>query len=192
MDKQSFIKEYNIRDALPINPSTRAVPAEGFAQAIEEFINLQFRGVARAKSEVVSYAAVMVCTEYVAYFFKTLLTEIYGRCFLNVALSSSPTRLSIIIDADGELPLSEKQVRNLTRLARSARMNVFIGTKTIRLSIHFADAVRMRIYAISVNDGRRIMLGKLVELFYSGELIDTEKPKNLLDPRPKRRRSRST
>ena len=133
----------------------------------------------------------MVCTEYVAYFFKTLLSEIYGRCFLNIAMSSSPTHLSIDVEADGALPLDDRQIRNLIRLARNARMNITVDESAIRLRLKFADDVRMRIYAISVNDGRRIMLGKLVELFYSGEVIDVEKPKGLLDPRRKKRGSRA-
>ena len=35
MDKKQFVKEYNIKDAVPLDPSLRVLPAEGFAQAIE-------------------------------------------------------------------------------------------------------------------------------------------------------------
>ena len=190
MNKKDVITEYEIRDALPIDPSSSPVPAEGFALAIEDFINTKFRGVASARSKVVSYAAVMVCTDYVAYFFKTLLSDIYGRRFLEITLESDSERLIINISFDGDIPLEDREMRNLIRLARNAGMNIYPGSDSIRLTLKYADAMRMRIYAISVNDGRRIMLGKMVELFYSGEPLDAEKPKQLLYPRKPMRKRR--
>ena len=191
MDKKQFVKDYNIKDAVPLDPSLRVLPAEGFAQAIEEFINERFRGVARARAQVASYAGVLVSAEYTAYFFKTLLTEIYGRAFLEINISNDNEKLIIEIEYGEELPLAEKQVRNLIRTARNAGMTINLLEGTIRLSLCFSEAAIRRVYAISVNDGRRIMLSKFGELFYCGKDYPTEEmPRRVPTLTPKKQREK--
>ncbi|MBR3876038.1 MAG: hypothetical protein IKJ25_04595 [Clostridia bacterium] len=191
MDKKQFVKEYNIKDAVPLDPSLRVLPAEGFAQAVEKFINERFRGVARARAQVASYAGVLVSAEYTAYFFKTLLTEIYGRAFLEINISNDNEKLIIEIEYGEELPLAEKQVRNLIRTARNAGMTINLLEGTIRLSLCFSEAAIRRVYAISVNDGRRIMLSKFGELFYCGEDYPTEEmPRRVPTLTPKKQREK--
>lgn len=169
MDKNEFINQYKIKAAMPLDPSLRVIPGEGFALAIEEFINDRFRGVARVTAELESYGGVLVCSEYVASFFKALLAEIYGRCFLDITISSDKERMTILVKPDMPLPLEDKQMRNLIRLARNGGMRIFLEDGNIRLTLLFSDAALRRVYAISVYDGRKIMLGKFSEIFYSGE-----------------------
>lgn len=191
MDKKQFITEYNIKDAVPLDPSLRVLPAEGFAQAIEEFINERFRGVAKARAQVASYAGVLVSAEYAAYFFKALLCEIYGRVFLEINISNDNDRLIITIECEDELPLEEKQVRNLIRTARNAGMTIDLEESAIKLSLSFSEAAIRRVYAISVNDGRRIMLSKFGELFYCGEDYPTEEmPRRVPTLTPKKQREK--
>ena len=188
MNKKDFVTEYNIRDAVPLDPSSRVLPAEGFALAIEEFINEKFRGAARAHSRVSSYGGVLVSAEYAAFFFKTLLAEIYGRCFLEINLTSDNDKLTILIEADGALPLTDSQMRNLIKIARNAGMKIEVEEQAIRLSLLFSDAAIRRVYAISVNDGRGIMAGKLQEIFYCGELYQCEdKPSSSTHAEPKKK-----
>lgn len=193
MDKKEFIKEYKIKDALPITPALRVLPAEGFALGIEEFINERFRGVARARAQVASYAGVLVSAEYAAYFFKILLAEIYGRVFLDVRITNDNERLSIIIEHEGELPLAEKQIRDLIRTARNAGMTIGLEEGKILLTLSFSEAAIRRVYAISVNDGRAVMLGKFGEIFNCGEDYQTEeKPRTIPTPSPKKARKKTT
>ena len=186
MNKQEFIKEYRIKDAMPIDPSLRVLPAEGVAEAIEEFINERFRGVAHAANSVFCYGGVLICPDYLAYFFKTLLTEIYGRCLVEISITNDNERFCIMAETDEEIPLSEIAQRNLIRIARNAGAKASLSEKAIKLSYKFDDAAIRRVYAISVNDGRRTMLSKLGELFYCGEELDSENPPTLLPKKIKR------
>ncbi len=169
MEKREFIEKYNIRAAVPIDPSLRVLPAEGFAQAIEEFINERFKGAARARAVVSTTDAVLVSPEYAALFLKLLLAEVYGRQLLNVEITNDKDRLTMLITSDEALPLSDKSLRNLIRVARSSGMQIYPDESSIKLTLLFSDAAIRQVYAISVNDGKRIMLAKLCEIFFSGE-----------------------
>ena len=189
MNKQEFIEKYNIRDALPIDPSLRVLPGEGFALGIEEFINERFRGVAKARATVSSYSGVLVCPEYVAMFFKTLFTEVYGRSFINISITSDNERLTLLIEPDEPLDLTDSQMRNLIRLARNGGMKIYPDDGKIRLTLLFSEAAIRRVYAISVGDGRSIMLSKMAEIFFSGELYsDDDKPRTS-PPAPQKKNS---
>ncbi len=187
MDKTSFIKEYNIRDAMPIDPASRVLPAEGMAYAIGDFINERFRGVAHAGVSVASYSGVLLCPEYMAYFFKTLFTYLYGRCFAEVEITNDNERLSILIRTEEDLPLCDREIRDLIRIARNARSEITVGSREITVALKFGDAARRHVYAISVNDGRRIMLAKLGEIFYSGEYLSADVTDSRPLPKPTRR-----
>ena len=47
-------------------------------------------------------------------------------------------------------------------------MEIYPENRKIKLTLSFARAASHRVYAVSVGDGRRIMLGKLGEIFYCG------------------------
>ena len=169
MDRKEFIKKYTIKNAVPIDPSLRIVPAEGFAIGVEEFINERFRGVAKASASVSSFDGILISPEYFAMFLKTMLTDIYGRCYLTVTIGADRERILIDISSDTPLPLSDRQMRNLIRLAKNSGMKISLEEGNIRLSALFSEAAMRRIYAISVFDGRVIILSKLNEIFYCGE-----------------------
>lgn len=171
--KRDFIKEYNLSNAVPIDPSLKVLPAEGFALAIEDFINERFRGIAKARARVASYSGVLVSAEYVALFFKMLLAEIYGRCFLNISLSNDNDNLTILIEPDSPLPIDDSQMRSIIKATRNGGMKIYFEDDKIRLTLTFSDAAIRRVYAISVIDGRNIMLAKLSEIFFCGEEYDS-------------------
>lgn len=170
MDKKAFIEQYNIRDAMPIDPSLRVLPAEGFAQAIEEFINDRFKGVVRASSTVSYLGGVLVSAEYVALFFKLLFSEIYGRQLLEVNITGDSEALTILIKSDSALPIADETMRKLIRVARNGGMQIFPDEDSIRLCLLYSDAAIRQVYAVSVKDGKRIMLARLSEIFFSGEI----------------------
>ena len=119
MTQNEFIKYYSIADAEPVDPSKKAIPAESFSSAIEEFVNQRFPAAVRVKCGNVTAQSILVCCEYVAYFFKTLITDIYGRVMLNIEIHSDGKGLYVDIHTDGELPLTDKELRQLIRLARN-------------------------------------------------------------------------
>lgn len=170
MIKNEFISKYELSDAVPLDPTSRTVPAEAFAEALKEFINDRFRGIARVNMDIVSAEAVLVSAEYAAYFFKTLLTYVYGRVFLNIEVSSNSHGLTMLITTDEDLPLTDPELRFLIKTARNAGMEIYPDSRRIKLTLSFAKAASYRIYAVSVGDGRRVMLSKLNEIFYCGEV----------------------
>ncbi len=180
MTKKEFIDRHEISDAVPLDPSRKTLPAEAFASALEEFLEGRFYGAIKVRLDMISAQSILICAEYAAYFFKTLLTDIYGRAFLYVNIESDDKGLNILISADDALPLSESEMRRLIRIARNAGFDIRPEPCSIKLSVAFSHAAIRRVYAVSVVDGRRIMLGKLIEIFYQGEPMPAE-------PKPRQR-----
>lgn len=168
MIKNEFISKYELSDAVPMDPTARTVPAEAFAAALEEFMNDRFRGIARVNTDIISAEAVLVSAEYAAHFFKMLLTYIYGRVFLNIHLSCDPQGLIMLITAEEDMPLTDSELRFLIKTARNAGMEIYPDSRRIKLTLKFSRAALHRVYAVSVSDGKRVMLGKLNEIFFCG------------------------
>ena len=177
MDKISFYESYNLSDATPRSPELEIIYSDGFAAAIEEFINDRFRGIAHVSHGELNSSAVLCSTEYAAYLFKTLLAEIYGRVFLDIRISTDDNRLTILINHSEPLPLTEGEMRNIIRIARNAGMEIYLSEGSIRLTMSFADAALRRIYAANPRDSRGIMLYKLGEIFHCGAVSHTVKNK---------------
>ena len=168
MIKEEFIQKYELSDAVPIDPTARTVPAEAFAEALTEFINDRFRGIARVSTDIISAEAVLISAEYAAHFFKMLLTYIYGRIFIDIDVSCNREGLTILISSENDLPITDTELRFLIKTARNAGMEIYPDGKKIKLSLKFSRAATYRVYAVSVSDGRRVMLAKLNEIFFCG------------------------
>ena len=166
--KTKFISKYQLSDATPMDPTIRSLPAEAFSAAIEEFINDRFGGIARVRSRDLSAEAVLVSADYAAYFFKMLLTYVYGKVFLNFDISCDRQGLTILITSEEDLPLTDSELRFLIKTARNAGMEIYPNGQRIELTLAFSRAALHRVYAVSVADGKRIMLGKLTEIFHCG------------------------
>jgi hypothetical protein len=177
MDKAEFTLTYKISDAMPINPCREILSADGFATAIEEFINEGFGGIAHVDCDVYSGNSVLCCTEYVALFFKTLLADVYGRVFLEIKMNIEKDFVVIRIEPSDTLPLCDKEMRNLIRIARNAGFNIRLDDGIICLKLGFTAASLRRVYAISPRDGRYVMLYKMGEIFHCGALKFTAKKK---------------
>ena len=142
--------------------------------ALEEFMNDRFRGIIRVSIDTISAEAIMVSAEYTAYFFKMLLTYIYGRTFLNMDIKSEDKALIMTITTDEDLPLTDSERRFLIKTARNAGMEIYPSERKIKLLLRFSKAAYRRVYAVSVFDGRRVILAKLNEIFYCGAPYSTK------------------
>lgn len=171
MAKNVFIEKYQLSDAVPMDPTTKAIPTEAFAEAIDEFISDHFRGIARVNTDRMLANPLLISTEYTAYFFKMLLTYVYGRVFIDIDLKCDENGLNIFISSNEELPLTEKELRFLIKTARNAGMEIYPSKSRIDLNVPFSKAAFLRVYAISVGNGKRIMLSKLNEIFFCGSPI---------------------
>ena len=180
MTKSEFIEKYKIADAMPIDPSRRSLPAEGSTLAIAEFLNERFSGAISVELGAVSAQAVFISAEYLAYFFKQLVTEIYGRSMLKVYIETDGDNLTIRISSPDPVPIEEAVLCKLIKTARNAGFQVDLLDDTFLMYVPHSHKKIRRVYAISVMDSRRVMLGKFVEIFCHGELISTE-------PKPRKR-----
>ena len=174
MVKSEFIKEYKLSDATPLDPTAKSIPAEALCYALEEFINDRFRGIARVRVTSPSAEAVLVSAEYTAHFFKMLFTYVYGRAFMEIQLDCDRKGLNMLIESEERLPISDKELRFLIKTARNAGMQIYPEGNKLHIVIPFSTAAIRRVYANSVNDGRRIMLAKLNEIFYCGAPMKSE------------------
>ncbi len=188
MTKKDFIQRYSIANAEPVDPSKRALPAEAFSSAIVEFMEKRFVGAVRIECDNISAQSISVCAEYVAHFFKTLLTDVYGRVLLNINIHSDGEGLHINVSADGALPISDVEMCSLIRLARNGGFEIYPASDSIRLSVGFSPTAPRRVYAVTIMDGRRVMLGKLIEIFCHGELLDPDPPPPQPMPEPIKKR----
>ena len=177
MDKIEFNSTYSISDANPINPAHEILSTDGFASAIEEFINEGFGGIAHVDSDVYSGSSVLCCTDYVAYFFTTLLADVYGRVFIEIKIRLDEEYLKVTVEPSEPLPLTDEEIRNLVRIARNAGFKVLFLEGIFHMKLKFSDASLRRVYAVSPRDGRHIMLYKMGEIFHCGALKFTAKKK---------------
>ena len=166
MNKQEFIKQFKLSDAVPVDPSSKSIRTEAFAEAISEFINDNFRGIAEVEAGVKSAHSVMICAEYTAFYFKTLLSFLHGRVYLNIQISDDKDALKIKISSKEAMPLSFEESNYLIKLARNAGMEIYPEDREIRLTLCYSETALHGVYAISVADGKRILIGKFCEIFF--------------------------
>ena len=93
---------------------------------------------------------------------------------MEIQLDCDRKGLNMLIESEERLPLSDKELRFLIKTARNAGMQIYPEGNKIQLVIPFSTAAIRRVYANSVNDGRRIMLAKLNEIFYCGAPMKSE------------------
>lgn len=189
MTKREFVKKYRLSDAFPIDPSKKAIPAEAFSVAISEFMEDRFEGVVNVICKNVCAHSIFICSEYVAYFFKMLIADVYGRQLLKMSIFSDEKKLNIEITAEEALPLADAELRELVKLARNGGFEILIENypevvDKIKLTVDYYPTIPKRIYAVSIKDGRRIMLGKMDEIFSLGEPMNTEPLPKRPQPKP--------
>lgn len=168
MTSKEFINKYNLSGALPVDPSSRVIPAASYAEALSDFLGEHFKGLIRVERELDTANSVLISPEYAAFFFKTLLTYVYGRVFLTLKIFSENDMLVMLIKSEEDLPICDKEMRNLIRTARNAGMEILPADRSIRLTLSYSDAAIRRVYAVSPADGRAGMLKKLNEIFFCG------------------------
>ncbi len=180
MNKQEFIEKHGLSDAKVIDPLYHLMILSSVSRGLKEFLNTNFGGALEVSERVNSGKCVLICTEYFSMFFKTLLTDIYGRVFLRIHIEAAESGAVISILSDEAIPLTFEESCALIKLARNAGMEIYPEEKEIRLTIEYTDAGLHSIYAISASHGMRTMLAKLNEIFYCGEpmsLTSKESPK---------------
>lgn len=176
MNKQEFQNHYKLSDATVIDPLSHLLFISSLSEALEEFLHSNFRGAIEVHSSSLPSKCVLICTEYFSMFFKKLLCFVYGRVLLQVGFESSGSQAVITVSAEEPIPLSFEESCELIKLARNAGMEIYPEEREIRLTVDYSDAGIRSIYAISSAHGRRVMLSKLCEIFFSGIPMEENAP----------------
>ena len=175
MNKQEFSNKYKFGNSPVIDPKCNLFFACAISDALVEFLNDQFTGAIEVSASVKTSRHILICPEYMAMFFKRLLTDIYGRVYLKVLIESDQKYMTITISSDSPLPLSYEEMSLLIKTARNAGMEIYPTESEILLVIDFSSTARHYVYAPSA-DSKLRMISKLNEIFFCGEpmKIDNE------------------
>ncbi len=174
MNKQEFYNKYKLGDSPVIDPKCKLLFASALSESLVEFLNDRFRGAIEVSSAVKTNKHILISPEYMAMFFRRLLTDIYGRTFLRVLIESDQKSLIIKITSDSPLPLTYEEMNLLIKTARNAGMEIYPTDDEIILVTAFSDSSRHYVYAVSA-DSKRRMLSKLNEIFFCGPPMEQTK-----------------
>lgn len=164
--KNNFIINHKISDSRPSDPVARVFLGLYFAEAVDEFLSNNFKGCIRVNRSKFDNESVLVCGDYVAYFFKLLLTSVYGRVLLNMDISSGNQELVMSIEAAEVLNIADSELRQIIKTARNAGMNIAISDRGMTLTLKYKDAQIHKVYAISPEDGKRYVAESFSEIFF--------------------------
>lgn len=159
-----FNTDFSISDILPTNPTHIPIGTRELIFATKDYLDNRFRGIMRVNIIDIKDKYLMVCPDYFAYFFRTLLSDIYGRAFLNIEFSVNKDKIQIIADWEN-FELSDSQTRNLIRIARNAGFEIYPNEKCIKLSAECLESVVTQIYAISPDKGYSTILESICIIF---------------------------
>ena len=169
MTKNDFIIKYGIADTTPIDPSHKELPAESLANGILDFMNGKFKGAVETSIDQISPRAATVCPDYMAYFFKILITAVHGREMIYLRIRTTAKNLIISIHLNSPVELDRLEERELIRAARNAGFEINLGHASLELSAKLGDASFRRVYAISIVNGKRLIMDRMLLMFCTEE-----------------------
>lgn len=172
MDQNNFIETYSISDASPqrINKSVHTTMA--FSHGIKEFIEENFRGLAEVEYDTSMNLSIMISPDYSAYFFKKLLSYIYGKAFVKIRVYTDDKQFNVEISSDTSLPISRQETNELIRQARNAGFEVYSIDTSITMATPILKEASLSVYAIPVERGAQIIKQSFNSIFFYGSKKD--------------------
>ena len=166
MDPVNFINAYSISDATPQRINKTVYTAISFALGTKEFIEENFRGLADVECEVSSNLSIMISPEFVAYFFKKLLSFIYGKTFVKIRFFTDYTRLNLEITSHSPLPIARHDMNELVRQARNAGFDVYAADRSISITTPILKEAALTVYALPTDLGTRTIKQCFDSIFF--------------------------
>ena len=166
MDPVNFIDAYSISDATPQRINITVYAAISFAIGTKEFIEENFRGLAEVECEVSSNLSIMISAEFAAYFFKKLLSLIYGKTFVRIRVFTDYTRLNVEIVSPSTLPIARRDMNELIRQARSAGFDVYAADRSISIAAPILKEASLTVYALPTDLGVRTIKQCFGSIFF--------------------------
>lgn len=131
---KNFFAKYNLKNAVPKDPSFHEVSALDFAVTLENFINEHFLGLAKINYDSSLSGSVTVSPEYSALFLKNLLAYVSAKQFIEISVKERDDELllhvNLKINEDTELDMRSAIIKS----ARNAGFDLHLAKDGIILS----------------------------------------------------------
>ena len=147
------------------DPTKRIFRASSVCDAIEEFVDGAFRGCAEVNVGRECDGMVLLSTDCLAIFLKSLFKTVFGRAFLTINLKILDDRLTFNVATDKSVTVSADDVNRLIRMARNAGITVDSTEDGFNAYLSFLPEREYSVYAITAADGKRFIISKLREVF---------------------------
>ena len=155
MLKQEFIKEYCLSDKIPDTAEKCAVGAGQLAEVISSFLDANFRGAYELEIALNENGYLSISVDYLAYFMRTLLADIYGRSLLHIKLFSDFGKMQFEASYT-PVRLTEGEEAELRRIAEYAGFKVSFYRSRVFICSQLSGSYTTSLYAISPDSLRGI------------------------------------
>lgn len=153
MQKQEFIKKHSLSDTIPESCERGNVSVNLLCSVLDAFLDANFRGAFTLEKEINEDGYIAVSVDYLAYFLRTLLADIYGRELLRIKLYSSFGKLQLEFSY-GKTRLTKGEETELLRIAQTAGFTVSFYHSRVFISAKIVGSPVTTLYAISAESLR--------------------------------------
>ena len=147
------------------DPTRKLYQASAVAEALKEFVENQFPACADVNVQLEQDGAIMLCADYLALLFKSLLRSVFGNAFLTIDISSDAERLLLSISTDKPTPIPDSEINKLIRIARNTGLEVDEDPSRFTAHVKFISKKEYSVYAINFSRDKKIITSKLCEVF---------------------------
>ena len=166
MDHFNFTDAYSISDAAPQKIKKSVHTTLAFSKGAKEFIEESFAGLAEVEYETSASLSVMISPEFSAYFFKKLLSFIYGKTFVKIRFFTDNKSLNIEITSPSALQIARQDMNELIRQARNAGFEVYAADSYISMATPILKEASLTVYAVSTDCGVQAIKQSFGSIFF--------------------------
>lgn len=108
---------------VPEHNNTISVSLMTVSNVMDAFLDANFRGAYAMEKEIRDDGIVTVSVDYLAYFLRTLIADIYGRALLRIKAYANFSKLQFEFSYEG-IKLTEGEMTELSAIAKEAGFKV--------------------------------------------------------------------
>ena len=147
MHKQEFIDGYRLSDKVPDNEVRTAAEVNILTGVIDDFLYANFKGAYSMEKVITEDGYITVSMDYLAYFLRILLTDIYGRALLKIKAVSTAGKYQLEFSY-GTIRLTEGEELELSRIAETAGFKVSFYNSRVFILAELSYITASSLYAI--------------------------------------------
>jgi hypothetical protein len=153
--KQEYIKEHYLSDKVPDSDERCAVGAVQLSDVICGFLDANFKGAYDLDYSLNEDGYIAISVDYLAYFMRTLLADIYGRALLRIKLYSGFSKLQLEFSYD-PIKLTEGEETELRKIAEFAGFKVSFYKNRVFICTQLSGSFVSSLYAVAPESLRGI------------------------------------